>query len=76
VTESALIELIRASLPQCGGSGHSVQELVELSGTHTGAVRAEIGRLIKAGKVVCERGKRMGIDGVMRHVPLYRTVEE
>jgi len=72
MTQNALLELIRQSLPESGEEGQSVKEMCEATNRGAQPNRRELERLIKDGKVECVRGTRLGIDGVMRHVPLYR----
>lgn len=73
ISETALIDLIQDSLSQALESGTSVNDICAATGKGATTVRAELARLIAAGKAECVGTmRRPGIDGRMRPVPVYR----
>jgi hypothetical protein len=72
ITSDDLMDALRAALGGQTGEGKTVQEI--LADTNWGAtkVRAELGRLHRAGRLEVVRVKRADLTGRMQSLPAYR----
>jgi DNA-binding transcriptional regulator PaaX len=72
VTTDDLMDALRAAMGDGTGDGRTVQEICEASGWGATKVRAELGRLHRAGRLEVVRVKRADLTGRMQSLPAYR----
>jgi predicted ArsR family transcriptional regulator len=79
ITEVELLEALRVALEEHGDDstpGLSTEEIADAMKCCQPTVRKVLKPLVRSGKIVPQRGRRIGIDGVMRPVPVYQLVQE
>ena len=65
------LEEARRQSPEIEGDGLTVRELSAQFGINDRAMTRNLQVMIKSGRVISKRGRRIAIDGIMRAVPTY-----
>lgn len=79
ITEIELLEALRAALNEEGDHnphGLTTEEIADAMKCNQRVVRELLRPLVRNGNIAPRRGRRMGIDGTMRPVPIYQLVQE
>jgi hypothetical protein len=71
ITTDDLLDALRAALGS-HGEGHTVQELIAACDCGATKVRAELGKMHRAGRLTVVRVRRPDLTGRMQSVPAYR----